>query len=153
MPTLKNYNIRRAVLTDIPEIMSELKEFSSSYKSKHPLYKDDNYTSKRLTNFITEHFFYVATKDERVIGFVSGVFIPHLYNPDVRTLVETFWWVKEEYRASRVAFDLLNKYIEGGKESVDWIIFSIDEGTKVKEESLINKGFRLKEKCFLLEVE
>lgn len=147
------YSVRRAVLDDIPSILEELKSFSDFYGSKIPLYRDDSISEGIIKSFIEKHVFYVAvTNDDEVIGFISGLLLPHIYNPDIETLVESFWWVNEDYRRSKAGIQLLEKFIEHGKKEVDWIICTIEDFSPVNEDVFLKRGFRLKEKSYLMEV-
>ena len=47
---------------------------------------------------------------------------------------------------------LLKKYIEFGKKVANWIIMTLEDASPVKDESLLKRGFKLKERSFFLEV-
>lgn len=144
--------IREATLDDLPSIMLELRKFAKFYGSNKSLYKDDEQTERVISSFITDHVFFVAVIGDELIGFISGMLLPHVYNPDISTLVETFWWVKESHRQSKAALKLLNKFVSRGKELVDWVICTIENDSPVNERSFYKRGFKLKERSFLLEV-
>jgi len=149
-----SFTIRKATLEDLPDIMEELKNFDKFYDSKKKLYRDDETTSAVIGGLIENHVFFVAenNRTERVVGFISGLFCPHMYNPDIMTLVETFWWVNPEYRNTRAGLQLLNAYVDYGKENADWIICTIEADSPVNEKSFYKRGFKLKERSFLMEV-
>lgn len=144
--------IRPATLDDLPAIMAELKQFAKFYGTKKSLYKDDEQTSLVISGFIRDHVFFVATDNDELVGFISGMLLPHMYNPDIATLVETFWWVKESHRQSKAGLKLLNAFVQYGREHVDWIICTIEDESPINEKSFYKRGFKLKEKSFVMEV-
>lgn len=145
--------IRKATLDDLGVILKQLKDFSDFYKSRHSLYgKDEQFTHNLIAGFIKDHVFFVAEKDGEILGFIAGMILPHTYNPSITTLTELFWWTKPEARQSRAGLLLLNKFVEWGKEHVDWIICTIEDESPVNEKTFYKRGFKLKEKSFLMEV-
>lgn len=148
-----SHSLRQATIEDLPQILDELKEFAKFYKSKISLFKDQETSEKIITSFIKEHLFIVAHNGNGdFCGFISGMVLPHIYNPDIVTLVESFWWVKPEHRGTKAGALLLNAFIDFGKEHVDWIIATIEDDSPVNEDVFLKRGFRLKEKSYLMEV-
>ena len=149
------YSIREAVIDDIPALMEELKAFSDFYKTKMPMFRDEGHSSKVLTTIIENHLFYVAVKDvgERhdLVGFIAGYFMPHIYNPDIATLTECFWWTRPEHRRSGIGLELLEMYIQFGKKNANWILMTLEDDTPVDPALLISRGFRLKETNYIME--
>lgn len=149
------YSIREAVIEDIPAIMEELKAFSDFYKTKMPMFRDEGHSTKVLTDMIENHLFYVAVNDvnERhdLVGFIAGYLMPHIYNPDIATLTEAFWWVKPEHRRSGIGVELLDMYVEFGKKHSNWILMTIEDETPIDPSLLTSRGFRLKETSFIME--
>lgn len=144
--------IRQANDTDIEWLSVQLKAFSDFNASKIPLYKKE-YASDFITNMIKGHLCLIAYKDEDTrMGFISGMITNHIYNPEIKMLVEMFWWVDPSYRASRAGLMLLNYFTEMGKDYADWIIFTLEHHSPVNEKSLIKRGFKLRERNYLLEV-
>lgn len=145
--------VRKANLDDLPVIMKQLKDFSDFYKSKQSLYgKDEVFSHNLISGFIKEQVFFVAESEGEILGFIVGMVLPHVYNPGITTLTELFWWVKEEARGGRAGLKLLNAFVDYGKENVDWIICTIEDDSPVNEKSFLKRGFRFKEKSFLMEV-
>jgi hypothetical protein len=145
--------IRAAVPADIEWLVAELKSFSSVYRTKLPLFDDDEKHGREvLSNMIQNHLFLVAEHDSIGVGFIGGLVSPHFFNPKIRTLFELFWWVGEKYRGSRAGSMLLNSFVEWGKKNVDWITCSLEQHSQVKDESLLKRGFKCHERSFLLEV-
>lgn len=148
------YNIRQAMLADIDELCSQLKEFSEDYSTDFPPYKDQETSSKILKNLIENHLFYVASTDDtcEMVGFIAGFVCDHIYNPDIKTLAEAFWWVNKEHRRSGVGIELLETFEHWGKKNVDLIYMTIEEDTPLDERIFLNRGFKKKETAFVMEV-
>lgn len=145
--------VRPAISSDIDWIVQELRSFSDFYRTKKPLFQDEKYAKEFITNAIHEHVVFVAEKDfVGPIGFIAGLLIPHIFNPTIRVLNEAFWWVPEAYRHSKAGYLLLKEFIEFGKKNVDWILFTLEEGSPVNEFALIDRGFTPKERNYLMEV-
>lgn len=149
--------IRPAQAEDIPWLVGQLKVFSAFFGTKRPLFPDDEFAAKGLAMMMTNHLVLVAEMfhDELSagpVGFIAGYVTPHPFNPTIRTLTETFWWVAEEYRWSRAGLKLLNAFVDWGRDNADWIMFALEEKSPVKEEVLLKRGFRLQERNYLCEV-
>jgi hypothetical protein len=146
--------VRAANINDLDEILVHLKEFAKFYKSKKSLYgEDEQFSSNLIKGFIENHVFFVAVRDDKVVGFICGIVLPHAYNPKISTLTELFWWVQEDARSSRAGTLLLNEFIDYGKKNVDWIICTLEDDSPVSDSTFLKRGFRLKERSFLLEVQ
>ena len=144
--------VRTATLNDLPEILTELKSFASFFGSKTSLYGDDDYPEKFISGLIQDHLFLVAVMENKIVGLIAGMRLPHVFNPKIMTLTEIFWWVNPEYRNTRAGALLLKEYVDFGKKNVDWIICTIEDGSPVNENTFYKRGFKLKEKSFLMEV-
>lgn len=142
------------MVEDIPAISKELLEFSDCYSTKLPPYKDAETSEKILKNMIENHLFYVALTEDslELVGFIAGFVCDHIYNPDIKTLAEAFWWTRPEHRRSGAGLLLLEAYENWGKKNVDWILMTIEEDTPIDDKLFLNRGFRMKEKSYILEV-
>ena len=148
-----SYQVRAAEKRDIPSLKSLLKDFSKFYGSAMPLYGDDAYIEAYLDMFIGTHLMLVAESEEsEVVGMIAGFMAPHIYNPQIRTLTEAAWWVAEEHRMSKAGKLLLDSFVEFGKENVDWIIATLEHDSPVGDEVFLKRGFKHKERSFILEV-
>jgi hypothetical protein len=92
---------------------------------------------------------FVVKVDGVNAGAIGGILSPNLFNPDITTLSELFWYVLPEYREGRVGAMLLNKFLEVGDEQADEISMSLLISSKLKKESLFKKGFVLQEYSFI----
>lgn len=100
------------------------------------------------------HLFLVsADEDDNMVGFITGMLLPHMFNPDIITLVEVFWWVNSSHRRSKAGLKLLNAYVDYGKQNADWIICTLESHSPVNDKAFIKRGFKYKEKSFLMEVQ
>jgi RimJ/RimL family protein N-acetyltransferase len=146
------WTVRRGAPEDLPWLIDQLKEFSQFYGTKKPLLKDEDYARSSMLTLIENHFVRIAEKDGVLVGFIVGLFAPHPFNPEIKTLTEQFWWVSEEYRGTRAGLLLLEAYMAWGQENADWVVFTLESKSPVREQTLINRGFQLYERSYLLEV-
>lgn len=147
-----NLRIRSATPDDLDWLLSQLKEFSKFFGTKRPLYGDENFVRSGMTEMMTKHLVLVAEKDMLgPVGFIAGIVTPHVYNPKIRLLVETFWWVTEEYRGGRAGLLLLDSFLDWGKKNADWITMSIESHGQISDRILLKRGFHLQERSYLLE--
>lgn len=145
--------IRRATPEDVDWLIPQLRRFSSFFGSKKPLFGDEEYARAGLLTLIEQHLFLLAEREDvGRMGFIAGYVLPHMFNPQIRLLAEAFWWVDEQYRGSRAGAQLLKAFMEWGEANVDWIQFSLEESSPVKEDAFLKRGFVLKERSFLKEV-
>lgn len=145
------YTVRKAALSDINYILSQLKDFSEIFGSKYSLYDEESAPSI-LELMIKEHVFFVVERVGQVIGFMSGILTPHIYNPKITVVYTSFFWVEEAYRKSRAAYMLISEYVKYSKQICKWIFFSIETKTIIKDSSLKKFGFSVTGKNYLLEV-
>lgn len=145
--------IRQAKESDIDWLLVELKKFSVFYASKYDLYsKDEKYNRYLLDVLIKSHLFLIAEENELPIGFICGTVSGHFFNPELKTLQEVFWWVKEEKRQGFAGAKLLQAFIDYGKANCQWVVMTLEDGSPVNPDSLLNRGFKPKECNFIMEV-
>jgi hypothetical protein len=149
---VKDIVIRRAGPEDVGWILGELSRFSQFVGTHRPLFEDAKHAQGLVEQVIAKHLFLVAERNQDKLGFIAGVVLPHPFNPSIRTLSEQWWWVCEEHRRSRAGLLLLDAFVEWGEANVDWISFSVEAKSPVRDETLTRRGFRLQEKTFLREV-
>lgn len=147
-------SVSRADESHLDWIVGQLKQFSQFYGTKRSLYENEDFARGGMLAMMGQHLVLVAV-DEGVgpVGFIAGVFTPHMMNPSIRVLAETFWWVAEEHRGSRAGLLLLNEFIAFGKENADWILFALETHSPVREDVLVRRGFHLQERNYLYEVD
>jgi len=145
--------VRKAETKDIEWMLGELEIFSKFFGTKKELYSEKNkgYLSSFLTKLIQDHVFFIAEKDRDPMGFISGFYSHHVYNPEILTLTEAAWWVKEKYRGSRAGLSLFNQFASEGEKNADWITFTIEDHSPLSDRFLLRRGFIPKEKSYLKE--
>lgn len=144
---------RRAAAEDIDWILGQLKNFDRFFGAGKALFQDEGYARGTLAGWIQSHFVMIAESPSRGrMGFIAGVMIPHFFNPKIRVLAEMFWWVSEEHRRTRAGAMLLSDFTAHGKANADWITFALEEHSPIEDRSLVKRGFKLKERSFLMEV-
>lgn len=144
--------VRRATFDDVNWIIPELKKFSNFFESKHQLFSDDEFVGDYIEDKIENHVVLVAEINNEPAGFMSAFKMPHPYNPSIRLLSESAWWVIEEYRGTRAGHMLFKEMVDIGKRECDWILMTIEDKSPVSDGYFLKQGFRFKEKSFLMEV-
>lgn len=144
--------VRRATADDVPWLVSQLRDFSEFFGTKRPLFDDPAFATRGITAMVMDHLVFVAFQDDIPVGFIAGYVTPHPFNPSIRSLIETFWWVDEAHRGSRAGLSLLNTFVAWGRANADWVMCSLEARSPVKDDVLLKRGFRLQERNFLLEV-
>jgi hypothetical protein len=145
--------IRRATPQDMDWLIGQLRAFALFMGTKRTLFGDEQLVRQSLATMIESHVVLIAEREDGVLmGMIGGLFVPHVFNPEIRLLSETFWWVAVEHRGSRAGLLLLNAFIEYGKSSADWVTMALEQKSPVDPRCLSKRGFRLMETNYLLEV-
>jgi hypothetical protein len=148
-------SIRQAQLSDIDWLLQELEKFSNFYASKYKLFStDEKYNRALITSIVQSHLVIVAYKEDtgEQVGFIAGTIAGHIYNPEIKTLSEMFWWVQEEHRLGRAGMLLLHAFIEYGKKNCQWVTMTIEDNSPINPDSLLRRGFKPKEVSFIMEI-
>lgn len=145
--------IVKAELADIDWMLGQLKCFAAFYGTKKSLYGDEEYMRQGLANIIENHICFVSRRGDIKTGFIAGFVGQHPFNPEIQMLTEAFWWVDPEYRMGRAGLMLLDKFTEWGETNCDWIGFTLEHHSPVKDDCLLKRGYRLNEISYLKEVE
>lgn len=151
-------DVRVADVLDADYILKELEEFNDWFTSDVNLYEDKEYAAKFLDVLIKDHLVMVAEKvnskgDILYIGFIIGICGPHIYNPQLKTLTELFWWVNPAHRKTKAGLLLMKRFLQWGKENgFDWINATRQANSPVKRETYEKLGFRFQEECYVMEV-
>lgn len=145
--------VRRATSTDLDWLMTQLRAFSRFFGSERALFGDEEYARKTMSGIIENHVVFIAEREDgALMGFVGGLLVQHFMNPKIRTLTELFWWVDPDHRRSRAALMLLETFMAYGKENADWITFSLEDHSPVSDRCLTRRGFKPRERAYLMEV-
>jgi hypothetical protein len=144
---------RRATPKDVDWLVTQLRAFSEFMGTRLPLFGSEELVRVNLATMIDSHVVLIAEREDGLLmGFIGGVYIPHVFNPEIRVLSETFWWVSPEHRNTRAGLLLLNAFVDFGKAHADWITVALEEKSPVSDRCLTKRGFRTLEKNYLLEV-
>jgi hypothetical protein len=139
---------------DFEWIDAQCLQFANFMGTRHSLFHPDKELRRHIfKSLMDDHLFITAigAEDGEYMGFCAGVITPHMLNPDLKVLQEVFWWVAEGKRHSRAGLMLLRAFKEWGRQNVDWVFFSIQHNTPLREEALTRRGFRLQERFYLYE--
>jgi GNAT superfamily N-acetyltransferase len=95
----------------------------------------------------------IAIEDE-VQGGLAFIVHPDLHN-GILTAVETFWYVRPEYRKSRIASNLFDAFEEEAKQQKCKrvaVVHMVDSYPEILERFYISKGYHLLEKHYIKEL-
>lgn len=88
---------------------------------------------------------WVAKKDGTPIGALGAILVPNVFNPELTTLAEMFWFVLPEYRNTRAGGLLLLALDKAGQEKADEITLSLLPSSTVGIKTLEKRDFHLSE--------
>lgn len=90
----------------------------------------------------------VAKIDNTPIGAIGAILAPNMFNPDIKTLVEIFWYVLPEYRKGRAGAMLLMAFEDLGGEVADESTLSLLGTSEIASSSLERRGWYAGEVAF-----
>jgi N-acetylglutamate synthase-like GNAT family acetyltransferase len=143
--------IRRATEHDVPWLFKCCEDFAKFYGSKISLAGNPTYGRAFLRMLTEKHLVLIGLKDNMPAGFIAGMITAHHFNPDIKQLAELLWWVSEEYRNSGVGMELFEYFLDYGKMNCDWITFTLEHNSPIKDSFLLERGFSMTEKAYLME--
>lgn len=144
-------DVRCARPDDVDWLVTEVEKLAATYGTKRSLFKDEEFSRDFMLNMIKEHVVLIAHRSKDRLGFIAGMISRHPYNPTIKVLWETFWWVEQKHRSSRAKSVLLDEFTRWGRRLCDQIIFNLPDHARVHN-SLLRRGYHLKERSYLLEV-
>jgi len=145
--------IKRATADDVEWLLGQLLEFSKFYGTKLSLFGSEDVARAGVINLVDNHVCFLAWRGDDRLGLIAGYEVDHPYNPEIRLLTESFWWVDPKHRMSRAGLMLLDKFTEYGEDNCDWVTFALEHHSPVKDDCLLRRGYRLNERSYLKEVE
>jgi hypothetical protein len=143
--------IRSANSEDYEWVMAQAEEFDKFFDAKFSLVPDKEEAAILFKALIDSHLFLISEINGVRTGFITGLISPHFLNSNVNTLTEILWWVDTKYRLGRSGVTLLNAFVEWGKENVQMINFSLEDKSPINDSTLERRGFRYKERAFIME--
>ena len=144
--------VRKATSEDIDWLIMQLRAFETFAGYRRSLLEDENEARVKLAEYIAHHVVLIAHDGSDRFGFIAGVIAPHPFNSRLRVLAEIFWWVMPEHRGTRAGAMLLREFEHLGRQIADWVLFSLEHNSPVREKHLTERGFRQVERAFLLEI-
>jgi RimJ/RimL family protein N-acetyltransferase len=141
-------NIRLANELDLPWIAGELHAFAEAVGLARLF--DASYAPSGLRHLMTHHVLLIAEREGARLGMMGGLVTPHLMNPSVRVLCETFWWVSPQHRGTSAGLRLLNAFLDWGKSHVDMVTMTLECNSPVREETLFKRDFKLQERSYVM---
>lgn len=157
MTSRRDITIRPAsVENDLEWVVDGLAQFAGAYGTARSLYPGRDRALEIIGGLMTAGAFFVAEDVNRDrVGLIGGMIAPHPYNPDIRVLMEMFWYVVPERRARvRAAAALLDTFTQHGRLHADWITFGNVVGrTDASDSTMRRRGFKAHEMTYLLEVD
>ena len=91
---------------------------------------------------------FVAMSSEVPVGALGGLLVNNIYNPDILTLCEMFWYVVPEYRNTRAGALLFKAFDEKAAWCADESTLSILPSSIINIKTLEKRGFHLEELGF-----
>lgn len=88
---------------------------------------------------------FVVTALGTPVGALGGLLVRNLYNPNIKTLTELFWYVLPEYRSTRAGAMLFSAFDLKGAECATESTLSILPHSSVNISTLNRRGFQLEE--------
>lgn len=92
---------------------------------------------------------FIARKGDEKIGGIGGLLVPHIFNPNIKVLVELAWYVSPEFRRGRAGFMLVKAFVKKAEECADESTLSLLASSQVNHSSLSKLGFSANEVGFL----
>ncbi len=140
--------LREATSKDLSECVDIGKEFWDSTPYGDSLEYSPSGVLGLLTGLIQARLMIVATYEDEIVGVAALLVAPSHFNPDIKTGVEIFWYVRPGVRESGVG-ELLLEVLEDmarDKGVTMWSMGTI--GDDKAEEMLTKRGYRLTEKTY-----
>lgn len=91
---------------------------------------------------------FIVKRGYEPVGALGAMLVPNIYNPDIITFAELFWYVLPEYRNTRAGALLFSAYDKKGAELADEASMSILPSSSVNIKTLEKRGYVLNEFSF-----
>lgn len=95
---------------------------------------------------------FVAKSGYDCVGAIGAVLTPNIFNPDITTLAEVFWWVDPIYRNTRAGALLLKTLENRANEVADEMTLSLLSTSTINIKTLEKRGFQMGEFAFRKEI-
>lgn len=91
---------------------------------------------------------FIVRKGYEPVGALGALLVPNIYNPNITTLAEMFWYVLPEYRDTRAGALLFSAFERKGEECADEAVLSLLGSSTINMKTLEKRGFLLGEFAF-----
>lgn len=92
---------------------------------------------------------FIAKKGDVPVGALGSLILPNLFNPDLTTMAEIFWYVLPEYRNTRAGALLFNAFDKKAEElGADEATLSLLGSSIINVNTLAKRQFHLGEYAF-----
>ncbi len=118
---------------------------------KHPELVNIPHLNVLTDKVIEDETAFIAKSDGVCVGALAAILTPNLYNPELKTFVELFWYVLPAHRNSRAGLLLLSAFDKKGESCSDFSAMSLLGDSKVNIKTMNKKGYSLTEYAFLKE--
>lgn len=144
------YNVRVAIEEDVSWIRDVAARRMLEEELFKPAYFNPEAVEKLIRLGIASNTMWVVLKNNSLVGALGALEIPTLFNPNIISLSEVFWWVNPDNRMSRAGLLLLNTFMDAAKKYEEASL-SLLSTSMVMNESIAKRGFRLREFGFYKE--
>jgi len=91
---------------------------------------------------------FVVFLNEKPVGAIGALLVPNMFNPEITTLAEIFWYILPEARSTRAGYLLLKRLEERAKEVSNELTLSLLAAGDVNIDTLEKRGFSFEELGF-----
>lgn len=145
--------IRNANELDIEVISEMLVEYINDL-GELALYgqASPEYRKHFIEELIRKNICIIAEQENQIVGLITGLVHPHIYNPEVTAVTELFWYVLPSHRQSLAAAKLFSAFKLEASRRGKLIYFNLAIQSQVKHESITKRGFSQCETHFVMQV-
>jgi len=144
------YTIRRLDPSDIDYVMLDFLEETAQYTNK---FYGDKYNVSKFPYFkyAQHHLMWVCFDGVKPVGIMLAQAFGSVFDSNVKIIKQDLLYSKRPN--TRVAYLLMQEFIDFGKRHVNYIITSIGSKTNIKPKSLERLGFVKTEEIYTLKVD
>jgi GNAT superfamily N-acetyltransferase len=151
MPLAPKVTVREARGGDVAWVFAQLRLFAETY-GMADLWPGDEAAHLRAEAICASEPCYIAELDGERAGFIVGVVAPNYWNPALRVLTETLWWVAPGYRGQGLGEGLLWVFEQyAARFGFPVALSTLGDKTPVPRETLERRGYRVQEVTWLKE--
>lgn len=144
--------IRYATDSDKYSLLDLVEQFCQEYGS---LEYDLDSVEKSYELIKDKGFIIVAEMEGSLVGFITGLIAPSLFNFKHVQCQELAWFVHKDFRKDKIGEELLRSFEDVCRErGANWIVMVAPESLKVKQLDTFYRlnGYKKKETSYLKEI-